>query len=68
MPKNNSRARKQWRKDRLAYLDTIKDPQERLLQAIFGNRKKVLFEPKPGTEEPEIERKNIYDLHHPDKE
>jgi hypothetical protein len=59
MPKNNSRARKKWRKDRLAYLDTIKDPQERLLQAIFGNRSKVLFEAKPGTAIDD--RKEYYD-------
>lgn len=51
MPRNNGKARKQWRKDRLAYLKTIKDPGERLLMNIFGNRQKVAFGAKPGTNE-----------------
>lgn len=52
MAKNNSKARKAWRKERI---DQIKqhlelDPEERLLMAIFGERPKWI-KPKPGTEE-----------------
>jgi hypothetical protein len=53
MPRNNSKARKQWRKARLAYFesDAYKqaDPAKKRSLAIFGNRDVVLFEGKPGT-------------------
>lgn len=49
MPRNNSKARKKWRQDRLAYLNTLDTSEERCALAMYGNRDKVLFEDKPGT-------------------
>lgn len=50
MPKNNSKARKSWRKQNIvAYKDARrKSPEERLLMAIFGVS--FRFPPKPGTD------------------
>lgn len=53
MAKNNSKARKKWRKDRLAYLDTLETSEDRRELAMYGNRDKVLFEGKPGTSKEE---------------
>lgn len=50
MPKNNSKARRKWRKQNIqANKDANRrTPEERLLQAIFGNG--YGWPPKPGTE------------------
>lgn len=54
MPKNNSKARKTWRKNRVAAIakdrKTPWNPEERLLAAIFGTPWHG-YEPKPGTDD-----------------
>lgn len=53
MPRNNSKSRKKWRQDRLAYLNTLDTSEERKRLAMYGSRDKVLFEGKPGTSKEE---------------
>ena len=48
MPKNNSKARKQWRKTRIEVKE--RSPEERLLAAIFGVENRGADDAKPGTE------------------
>lgn len=52
MPKNNSAARKAWRKEQIVLLrDYLADtPEERLLRAIFGEKHPANKLPKPGTD------------------
>lgn len=52
MPRNNSKSRKAWRKERVELLRDLHhdSPGERLLRAIFGERHPAYSMPKPGTE------------------
>lgn len=50
MGRNNSKARKKWRKDRAENLGRELTPEERLLFAIFGERPTYGLYDRPGTE------------------
>lgn len=52
MPRNNSKARKAWRKQQIVLLRDLHhdSPDERILRAIFGERHPAYTTPKPGTE------------------
>lgn len=50
MPKNNSKSRKAWRRDRAELFKKPISPEERLLLAIFGDQQRVSDDDKPGTE------------------
>lgn len=50
MPKNNSKSRKLWRKDRVEIFNQPISPEERLLLIIFGDQQRVSNDDKPGTE------------------
>ena len=50
MPKNNSKTRKAWRRDRAEILRKPISFEELLLLAIFGDQQRVSDDDKPGTE------------------
>lgn len=50
MPKNNGKARKDWRRKRAELAQGILDPQQRLLYAIFGTHVDSGDDSKPDTD------------------